>query len=285
MSDSFRPQAWRSVLDIASCWLLIIACIFLTLKLSWWFYPLSFVIIANRLLALSLICHEGLHGNLSRSITLNDFLGRYLCALPTCISFSKYRRIHSLHHQAIGSEHWDPDRHLYSLFPTQMRVFLRNQCNQLVTLKTSFSFLQYYTELPDFFRGITRHKSSDLAAFIGFHAAVLSILIYFNWLQFYFLFFVMPLALLTQPYVLLMGGLQHGPVRAANAPEGPSRTITGSSWYMWLLLPLNINYHAEHHLNPRIPHYYLARYSANLSQEGKKLWRVSYREAVRELFY
>src|SRR5262245_45156276 len=89
---------WRSIVDIASSWSVVALAVALAVYHSWCWYPVSALIIANRILALSLLCHEGLHGNIHRWRALNDFVGRYFCAIPTFISFSKYRRLHFVHH-------------------------------------------------------------------------------------------------------------------------------------------------------------------------------------------
>jgi fatty acid desaturase len=285
-----RP--WRTVFDILACWFVIAVAAALVLRVSWWFYPFTAVIIANRILALSLICHEGLHGNLHSNLKINDFLGRYLCAFPTVISFSKYRRLHLLHHGTVGSDKWDPDRHLFDKFPMKFSEFLLNQFWRLITLRTFFDFIGYYTELPEFIRlkrlpngkVFVFSSRSDLIPFLCFYAVIIGFGIATGTLATGFLLFSFPAIFLTQPYVLLIGGLQHGPVRAPGTGAGVSRTILGSKLYMWLLLPLDICYHAEHHLNSNVPHYWLAAYAREIEADGRKLWRGSYRDALRELF-
>lgn len=282
---------WRGPYDILSCWGVIFIAIYLVVAVSAWFYPLSLLLIANRILALSLLCHEGLHGNLSRNKKWNDFLGRYLCAFPSFISFSKYRRVHILHHSGVGSEQWDPDRHLYNFFPMNLKTYLWLQLKDLVTLRTAWSFIRYYTDIADLIaiaRGKKSYqqlnKYSDWKGFILFSLALNATTLYFGVWLYTQAFTLVPLILITQPYVLLIGGLQHGPVRTKNTPEGVSRTITGSKLYMWMLLPVDINYHAEHHLNPSVPHYHLKEYSAQLNQNGRQLWSESYWSAIKELF-
>lgn len=291
MKEQYRILFWRPYFDIISCWIVSGVAIFLTLYVSTWFYPLAVILIANRLLALSLVCHEGLHGTLSVHRKWNDFLGRYLCAFPTMISFSKYRRLHLLHHASVGGDTWDPDRHLYLSYPEDLRSYSRKLFERVITLKNSYSFLQYYTDLPELVKILTgkmkwsqMHKSSDLRAFVVFHLLLLSFVLLMGW-GFYFLFFyVLPVTFIMQPYVILMGGLQHGPIRSKNAIGGPSRTIIGSPFYMWLVLPLNINYHAEHHQNPGIPHYRLKEYSMDQRRLGTPLWQESYINALKSLF-
>jgi fatty acid desaturase len=282
---------WRSLWDILACWMVIGACIGLCIWGSWWFYPVALVVIANRLLALSLVCHEGLHGTLSHHRRWNDFLGRYFCAYPTLISFSRYRRLHLLHHGALSGKNWDPDRHLYSDFPVRPGAYFSDLFWRVITFKNSWSFMQYYTDIPELMkiRGWSLapsrlHKSSDWKSFLLFQVVMVGIVVVFHWEYEFILFYWLPIILVMQPYVILMGGLQHGPVRHSEVSGGPSRTIVGSGWYMWLALPLNINYHGEHHHNPEVPHYHLKKYSEDLEHQGTYYWRESYLQALRALF-
>lgn len=288
---SYPILFWRPYVDILGCWIVISLALVLCVQVSWWFYPVALVLIANRLLALSLVCHEGLHGTLSRNRRLNDFLGRYLCAFPTMISFSRYRRLHLLHHGTVGSGNWDPDRHLYSDFPEGPWSYLSSLFIRVVTFKNSWSFMQYYTDIPEILKvllgqsSLSRiHKSSDWKSFFLFHLVFLTMIFTFNYEGYFVLFYLIPVTFVMQPYVILMGGLQHGPARNQKDPGGASRSIVGSSWYMWLLLPLDINYHAEHHHNPEVPHYWLRDYARDLQKSGESFWHESYVKALKSLF-
>lgn len=290
-SANYPLKFWRPLWDILLCWAVIAAAVSICIWVSWWFYPLALMLIANRLLALSLVCHEGLHGTLSENRQWNDFLGRYICAFPTLISFNRYRRLHLLHHSAIGGKSWDPDRHLYFNFPECPSAFFRSLIWRVVTLKNSLAFMQYYTDLPELMsvlRGSSPigriHKSSDWKSFLLFQAVVLGMVLFFHWEFYFILFYLIPVIFVMQPYVILMGGLQHGPARASDVVGGPSRSIEGDFWYIWFFLPLNINYHAEHHRNPGVPHYYLKKFAGELRGDGVRIWSESYLQAVRSLF-
>lgn len=263
----------------------------MVLAVSWWLYPMAALVIANRILALSLICHEGLHRSLHTNSWTNDFLGRYLCAFPTFISFSKYRRLHLLHHSSVGSNRWDPDRHLYDFYPQSKFEFLKKLCIQVLTLRTAYDFVLYYTEYPEAVRRkrladgslFIAGPRSDFLPFLFFHLVVIVLVSILGIWREYVLLYLLPLMLITQPYVMLMGGLQHGPLRV-DMYENVSRTVTGSKLYMWLLLPLNINYHAEHHLDPSVPHYWLKQKAIDLKATGRELWTESYRSTLQSLF-
>ncbi len=291
MPSKYPIKTWRTAYDIAACWLVIAVSLILVIRVSWWLYPIAAVLIANRILALSLLCHEGLHGNLHGNLKINDFIGRYFCAFPSFVSYSKYRRLHLLHHGTIGSDKWDPDRHLYEPFPKNAARYVREQAKRLFTLKIYREFLDYYLELPELLsrkrlpngRLFVFSPKSDLIPFVIFQICVLALVVYFGFYFEYLTMIVVPMVLVTQPYVYLMGGLQHGPVPSAS-DAGFSRSIRGSKLYMWLVLPCDICFHAEHHLNSGVPHYWLKKYSHDLEASGVKLWKGSYAQAVRELF-
>ncbi len=286
---------WRGLYDIMTCWIVIGAAIWLVKGVSWWFYPISAILIANRVLALSLLCHEGLHGTLFKNRYWNDFFGRYFCAFPTGISFSKYRRLHLLHHSSIGSKKWDPDLHLYSPYPQSFQNYLFRTLWRVLTFQTLHEFLLYYTDFPELIkilrekgRGIAQSLSAlakgDFFEFILFHSFVVWGFYQLGILADYGLFYILPILCLTQPYVLLMGGLQHGPIKEGRQ-GGASRTVVGAKFYMWLLLPLDINFHAEHHLNASVPHYWLKDFSRDLQGENTLLWHESYLQSLRALFF
>lgn len=287
MITKYPIYSWRGVFEIASAWAVIGACIAAVVSVSAWLYPIAAIIIANRALTLSLLCHEAVHGNLHRNRTINDWLGRVFCGIPTLTSLSKYRRLHLLHHAAVGSEKWDPDRNIYDFYPCSAFKYLARQCLRLVTLQTFFSFLDYYTEFPELLEGkrlpngklLPLSNKGDFLSFVCLTFGGLALLWHFGLLPATLIFWFLPILMISQPYVLLMGGLQHGPP-PVKPSGGVSRSIVGSKLSMWFLLPCDINFHAEHHLFPTVPHYHLRQ----LASELPGLWRCSYRQALQALF-
>ncbi len=282
---------WRPFFDIILCYAVIAFAIYLSFQ-SFYFYPVAIVIIANRILTLSLLCHEALHGSLFKNHKLNNFVGRWFCAFPTFISLSKYRKLHLLHHRALSHPIGDPDYHLYVDYPLSKKNFFLNSLLDVITLRSSWKFIQYYTEIPDhlfakegFISKFKKNKlSGDFREFLFFYAVLFSTLFYFGILKYYLLFFSIPLVFITQPYVLLMGGLQHGPVQDAKTPELLSRSIRGPKLLMELLLPLNINFHAEHHLDSTVPHYWLKTFARDLEESKNPVWKTGYQKALKDLF-
>lgn len=291
LRTQYKLKLWRPFFDIGICYTSFAICV--VIGTQWpWALPLCLLVIANRLLALSLICHEGLHGLLFKNQKINNFVGRWLCAFPTCISFSKYKKLHLMHHRNVGNPKYDPDFQLYSFYPINKNQYFWQQVKDLLTFRTTLKFIHYYTELFDFLalprkdlRSKLKQKiaSSDFVEFMIFHTALSITVFSLGVYKEFFIFFILPLLSITQPYVLLMGGLQHGPLQMKNSPELDSRSIYGSKISMEILLPLNINYHAEHHLNSAIPHYWLKTYSRDLIRQNKSVWFDSYTHTLDTL--
>jgi fatty acid desaturase len=291
LSTSYPIYPWRPLWDIGHCWFVIAAMIYLSFKVPI-LYPICLLVIANRYLALSLIGHEGLHGNLSPNKKLNDFLGRYFCSFPSMTSFSKYRRLHFIHHRALSHTKWDPDLHLYNFYPYTGWRFFWNLFFRTITLRTFLDFAVYYSEFPEFInlkktisgKLWVTSKESDFPQFILFASIILSTVIYFGWFIPYLLFYVIPFVFIVQPYVLVMGGLQHGLIFDQKEVKDKSRTVVGHRWAMSALLPLNINYHAEHHLYPNVPHYQLSRLSQDLKVQAVNFNHDPYWPTLNRLF-
>jgi fatty acid desaturase len=282
---------WRPAWDILACYVPIAIAIYLCQQ-SLWIYPIAALVIANRILALSLLCHEGLHGNLCQNRVWNDRIGRWFCAFPSIISFTRYRRVHFMHHQALGDSRWDPDLHLYNRYPRSGMRFLGENLVRLISLKTLWSFLQYYTDIPDLFQNSQpglgfnskNAKDRDFGRFLLFLAGVAIVATATHTWTELALYWLLPVFVILQPYVLLMGGLQHGPIPETSSRELKSRTISGPKWLMEIVLPCDINFHSEHHLSPSIPHYWLRKHSNSLETSGTKVWKENYASALRSLF-
>lgn len=289
--EKYPLKWWRPIFDILLCYFLIFFAIRLSFY-SMYFYPVSVLILANRILALSLISHEAIHGSLFNNYQLNNFVGRWFCAFPTCISLSKYRKLHLLHHRALGNNNYDPDYVLYKSYPQSGSEYLKQNIYDVITLKTVAKFIDYYTELNEFFLSkenlavrIKKNRiNGDLIGFLTFYLVLIAALIYTNTWTYYIIFFCVPLVFITQPYVLLMGGLQHGPMKQSKDLLQLSRSVRGPKFFMEIVLPLDINYHSEHHYNASVPHYWLKRFSADLVQSGNQIWSSTYPQAIDQLF-
>jgi fatty acid desaturase len=275
---------WRNILGIVLSWLAIGCAISLS-EWHFYFYPLSALVIANRQFALTLLGHEALHKTLLRSAFWNDFAGRYFCHFPLFMSFARYRRKHMLHHGLVGTSA-DPDLGLYDFYPDEKIAarILRN----FLTLKLFYQFFEYYSDIPGFIAGrLPRSDGSafsqnDFGRYMVFQIASIGTLVFCGLGKGLLLYWILPL-LVALPYIFVVGGIQHGPLRKNDESKQRSRTVTGPKWIMEMCLPVDINFHGEHHLFPAVPHAHLRRLSRDLEGRGEQLWRESYFTALKRL--
>lgn len=290
-----KIQPWRFYWDYVRIIVVIAFAVYLSEGVSFWFYPMSFVLIFNRLTALALLGHEGVHRLLSRNIKWNDFVGRYLCHFPSFISRSRYSALHIRHHRFVGHG-YDPDVFIYQDFPKPFWPWLFSETWRGLFGVTFYHFYKYFNDAFGYFKKIDnaneadkRFQAKDGLQLLMFWAIVFTIFGYFDAIKYLMLYWVLPIILGT-PYTLFLSVMQHGPMRTTHPPEEQSRTIVGNPLLIWLLFPLNVNYHGEHHYNPNVPHYRLKEFGDHLlmlREQGEAIplmWRQTMWQAAKELW-
>jgi fatty acid desaturase len=262
--------SWHFLVDLFAIWLPILIVVFLSEYVSMWLYPFALLIIANRQGACALIGHEATHGLLHKNSWLNENIGRYLFHFPLLISHSRYKNIHLLHHRYVGRIQ-DPDLPLYQDWPMSPRRFLQRLILDILSLRSYYFFLRYFTELQMYAKILVgldtsiepKIVKSDFFGYLLFWTICLTCIGYFgSWYLFLF-YWIVPL-FLGFPYFVFQNALEHG---AAHKHLLHTRTLVGNRSIIEFLLPNHLNYHLEHHLNPKVPHYRLKQYSQELQKK------------------
>lgn len=238
-------------------------------KVHFGFYFLFLYFLGNRFFRLDTIGHEGLHHLISKVPWWNTFLGRYLCHFPGFTSHSRYKTIHMLHHRFLG-EGRDPDVYLYGEYPERFTDWLKRIVKDILTLRIVYEFFEYFTEVPDKIRQLLGRKSiklamykSDFTEYLIFWISIMTLLTILGGWRLFLLYWLIP-AMLHFPLIQLINGFQHGGFKGPTK----SRTQSDSFWFIDFIIPLDLSFHHEHHLNPRVPHYNLRAYSQYLRQNS-----------------
>lgn len=247
----------------------IIGMAYICEKVHFGFYFLFLYFLGNRFFRLDTMGHEGLHHLISKVPWWNTFLGRYFCHFPGFTSHSRYKTIHMMHHRFAG-EGRDPDAYLYQEFPIRFKDWLKRIVVDLLTLRIIYEFLEYFTDLPDRIRQWRGQKStklvmykSDFAEYMIFWITVAVLLTVFGGWRLFLLYWLIP-AWCHLPIIQLINGFQHGGFDGF----AKSRTQSDSFWIIDFIIPLDLCFHHEHHLNSRIPHYNLRAYSEFLKNSS-----------------
>lgn len=275
----------RVVLDTAVTWATIVAVWAAAVAIgSWWAKIAAAIISGNRYYSLWIIGHDGLHRRLFQSTFANDLFNDLLVLGPIGAITRINNRNHLSHHQHLGTGD-DPDRYKHACFnkatrpqligyllavtsvvPAVIHVFSRR--NQVKVAKQAHS--------PDG----PRYRPRDLAILAGWQAGLLAFFtIFFGWWS-YFALWWLPVFVFVFLADNLRTFVEH------SHPEGDEqadthRLITNHpSWLeRQLLSPMNMNYHAAHHLWTSIPYYNLPIADAEMRESPKAkaiTWRGSY---------
>jgi fatty acid desaturase len=281
-----RLTWWPPVRDTAFAWLgIVLAWMLVARSSSPWAFAIALPVIGSRYYALFIIGHDGLHRRLFRSRRANDLFNDLFIMAPIGAITRVNNANHIQHHEQLATES-DPDRHKYAC----------------LTKPTLFALLAYVSGANSifksirnvFFGGATRSGSiadartddrqrytlRDLTILLGAQGLLIGGLTWaFGWWAF-------PLLWLVPVYVFmfLMDNFrtfaEHShPESDAKADEHRLITYLANPIELMFFAPMNMNYHAVHHLWPSIPYYQLP--AADRAIRGKPEaagleWRRSY---------
>lgn len=252
----------------------------------WFFYPLLIFVIASRQGALLNIVHEAAHSLVSANKSWNDFLGRYLCALPIGVDFDGFRNGHKFHHLHAGTKldpKSDTEKYRAVRFDRQLFLLFLKDLSGITALSVFFAY-EGGGRKTEAQQGQGALKK--LATLSAVQVIILGGLFQFN-LAHYFLLWIVPA---ISPHMFLMrvrGIAEHGlPLQLCaqvnSGREGSNLTrsfLTPARQYRHFkfLIPvekffigsIGIHYHHEHHALPGVPYYHLPKVHALLSGQLK----------------
>ena len=105
-----KPDNWHGICYLLKDYAVIAAFVYLSVSLSWWFYPLSVLMIGAHQRGISTLLHDLAHGVLARNRALNFFLGTLPTAWLIFQRYFAYRKSHVMtHHPYLGRADCDPD--------------------------------------------------------------------------------------------------------------------------------------------------------------------------------
>lgn len=281
--DARELAPFLAMNDLLSAWSVLATFSLITLAFflaATWSHPavllISAAILGGRQVALGILLHEAVHRTLFKRIWLNDRVGR-LCGDLVLIDFDGYRHEHLNHHRHTGTGR-DPDRGLVAGYPAASRSLARKMMRDLLGLtglKRLYGLFLMYTGRIAFTAStnvVTLDQSQlswgqvafDFVRRIyrpflvqGLLAGILAWCSY-GWL--YGLWVVSYLTLFSL-FIRIRSIGEHGVVPNINHPVQSTRTVAKVSlWQRLTFVPHYVNYHLEHHLLIRVPHYRLSKF-------------------------
>lgn len=207
------------------------------------------IVMANQLHALTILQHDCGHGSAYRSKALNLWVGRFL-SFFIFLPYSAFQEVHKWHHWFLGDPERDPDEWYYAGGPRQL--WFREML-----------FMPYFILVPLVRYGaeVRNRVLRELFAHMVLWSLSVGILWWAGRYDMLLWGVLLPMAGLAFIISPISRGYEHYPL--AGMPRGHkdrldlhknSVTITGRIYgFLWV----NITYHVEHHLFPRIPFFAL----------------------------
>jgi fatty acid desaturase len=276
--STLRPG--RVIFDTIRCWAVILsAWTAVALWTEWWTVLLAIPIIGSRYYALFIIGHDGLHRRLFARRWLNDLYNDLFIIGPIGAITHINDKNHLNHHHYLATER-DPDRHRHGCFN---KTRLRELFGYLTGITSVYrSVKQVFFNKQPAGDGAARqgHTILDLAILLAWQVLLIGGLTWaIGWWAF-------PVLWLVPVYVFtfLADNFRTFAEHSYPAPDremDDHRLITFLSHPLELLFvaPMNMNFHAVHHLYPSIPYFHLPaadREARQMPAASGLVWRQTY---------
>lgn len=259
--ESFRQLSpFRTWLALIGIWGVMAATVYLVYL---WPHPLAFalaaVVIGSRQFALAVLMHEAAHGLLLPSRYFNQFICQWFCAFPIMQDVRPYRPYHAAHHQYTETDK-DPDLAFSRAWPASRASLMRKIARDLTGIagvRRHWQTFRAVSGSPDWpwYRRL-RSLLNKLSGFFLTNSLLFACFAILTHWSFYFLLWWLPMLTWYSLIYRIRNIAEHALV-PATSEFNVARTTLPPLWYRWTIAPLNVGYHAEHHLMSNCPWYQL----------------------------
>lgn len=258
----------HAILEILSDWLQI----FLLLALfiwapSWWTFLIVFILLGARQYSLLILLHDAQHSLLSNNRKLNDLIAIWSLAAPFGVIFSKSRLVHIKHHQHLGIAEADPDFALYCIHEPAPKdsasKLLMHFLRQIIWGKLVRVFLPNSKKAKDPSPNIqspTISRRMELFAVLICQGIIFLAFVLTGYWHAYFYLWILPLMTVATFLNDARIFSEHSnPQNEESKNRGLLISYISSPIERFFFAPHHMNYHAEHHFFPFIPHHKLPK--------------------------
>jgi fatty acid desaturase len=268
-------------------WLVIIAAwTSVALWTHWWVVLLAIPVIGSRYYALFIIAHDGFHRRIFPKRAKNDLFND-VCILGAVGAITRINnRNHLQHHQHLASE-LDPDRHKHACFNksdvpevigfmTGLSGAYRSVANVFFRRRTSATTASGSADSE----GQVHYSPRDVAILVGWQTAlIVGLTVAIGWWA-YPVLWLLPVYVFTFLADNFRSFVEHShPEADEKADIHRLITFVSNPVERMFVAPMNMNFHAAHHLWVSIPYYNLPRADATIrtmpAARGLE-WRGSY---------
>lgn len=257
---------YHAILGLLFDYAVVAAAVYLCVGVSYWFYPISLILIGSTQRALVNMLHEASHKVLARDGRLNLLLGTVFSGYLVFHMYNPYRSSHiGFHHRFLGDAEKDPDFvfHLecdiYDPSMSNRAFFLRNILLAVLGMRT-VEYVRYVIHDRLLFKQENAAVSMPISLgaerwiLLGLWTGIVTALALTGFLLELLLFWLVPLFTTAIAVGWLSELAEHYPL-----PESENRQILmtrnrhGWAIERFLLGRHNDNFHLVHHLNTGVP--------------------------------
>jgi fatty acid desaturase len=253
-------NGWRTTATIAFEWAVILtAGIAAVWSGHWAVYLLAMFVIGSRQQALGILVHDATHYLLYKNRTVNDFVSDIFCGFPVNISTTLYRSTHFRHHRYINTD-GDPDWVLQQADPDwrwpksrREAIGLFFRCVFAINMRGAFRAAMVWAPGAHMTDPIS--PAFPVRSRVLFVVSTIIMWSFFLWSGYVvqiLILWMVPAFTILNVTNRMRATAEH--IKLPNTHElNSSRTITANWFERFLISPLNINYHIEHHMFPSVP--------------------------------
>ena len=246
---------YHMAIALAADWLVISFAVFLSV-FSFYFYPLTLLLIGSRQRALATVLHEAVHDRAANHKILNNLLGTLFSGYWIFQCFGAYRKSHvAMHHGSLGDLNNDPD---FQFYVTQGLYQGLNRKQFFFSYVLSpillFKVVPYLSYLVTNRLASFKHFRKELFWFSLFWGFVFAVLATFHLFPYFLLYWIIPY--LTT--FIMIGHFieisEHCPLLGHYTEQVKMSRNRFSHFIEAFFLSIhNEHLHLTHHLRPGIP--------------------------------
>jgi fatty acid desaturase len=278
-----RVSGVRALGDVALTWGVLVAAVACyVIRPTPWTFVIALVIIASRQYALLILMHDGFHGLIHPNRLVNDFIGAIVIGAPCGSAYWQAKAMHLKHHRRLG-EGDDPELFLHSAGPPRDKRSLTRFLTHFALLISGGQVVYTHLGASANTDTLARRLVAALPRILRVAAAQLCLLTAFTMLgswTMYFTLWLLPLTTLAVVFNGVRAFCDHACFRDDDADPRRLVTYVSNPVERFFLAPFHMNFHAEHHLFPYVPHYRLPELrrivSGSPALRGLVDWRHGY---------
>ncbi|MEU1075108.1 MULTISPECIES: fatty acid desaturase family protein [unclassified Streptomyces] len=263
---------YHAPLALAFDYLLVAASVYLCVGISYWFYPISIILIGSTQRAFVNLLHESSHKVLTKNGRLNVTLGTFFSGYTVLHLYNPYRNSHiGFHHRYLGDPEKDPDYEfhvgvgIYDHQVSDKKFFIKNIALAVCGMRT-LEYVSYVIQDRILFNpknvavSMPVRLSTERVVLLLQWAGIIGLCAWQGWLLELALLWFVPLFTTAIAIGWLSELAEHYPLpESENKQILMTRNRHGWAIERFLLGRHHDNYHLVHHLNTGVPFWNMKR--------------------------